>query len=72
MSAAARKKQPSVQYRRDLLFYWLGNRLWFGLYMHANHHTQASLFNPMKYDQRQAEKAARREARAAAKSAAAD
>ena len=27
--------------------YWIGNRIWFGLYMHANHHKRVSAFNPM-------------------------
>lgn len=26
--------------------FWLGNRLFFGIYMHANHHKRASAFNP--------------------------
>jgi len=30
----------------DRGFYWVGNRLWFGIYMHANHHKKANLFNP--------------------------
>jgi stearoyl-CoA desaturase (delta-9 desaturase) len=29
-------------------FYKLGNLLWFGIYMHANHHKKANLFNPGK------------------------
>lgn len=29
--------------------YWIGNRIWFGLYMHANHHKRACLFNPMHF-----------------------
>lgn len=27
-------------------FYKVGNWLWFGIYMHANHHKRANLFNP--------------------------
>ena len=27
-------------------FYWVGNRVWFGIYMHANHHKRTNLFNP--------------------------
>lgn len=30
----------------DSGLYWLGNRLFFGIYMHANHHKRANLFNP--------------------------
>lgn len=29
-------------------WYWLGNRLFFGIYYHGNHHKMAMLFNPMK------------------------
>jgi stearoyl-CoA desaturase (delta-9 desaturase) len=28
-------------------YYWLGNKLFFGIYFHANHHKRPSLFNPM-------------------------
>jgi fatty acid desaturase len=28
-------------------FYWLGNRIWFGIYYHANHHKNARVLNPM-------------------------
>ena len=36
------------------------NKIWFGLYMHANHHKRANIFNPAKMD----EVLARRQARA--------
>lgn len=29
-------------------YYKLGNLIWFGIYMHANHHKRANLFNPAK------------------------
>jgi hypothetical protein len=29
-------------------FYKVGNLLWHGIYMHANHHKRANLFNPAK------------------------
>jgi stearoyl-CoA desaturase (delta-9 desaturase) len=29
-------------------YYWIGNRLWHGIYFHANHHKRANLFNPMQ------------------------
>lgn len=40
--------------------YWLGNRIWFGLYMHANHHKRANIFNPAKMDEVMARRAAAR------------
>ena len=27
---------------------FVGNRIWFGIYMHANHHKHTSYFNPTK------------------------
>ncbi len=33
--------------------FWLGNRLFFGIYYHENHHKNSSLFNPMHYDKYQ-------------------
>ncbi|MCA9695759.1 MAG: fatty acid desaturase [Myxococcales bacterium] len=32
-------------------WYWLGNRIWFGLYMHGNHHRRANVFNPLRMDE---------------------
>lgn len=29
-------------------YYKIGNLIWFGIYMHANHHKRANLFNPAK------------------------
>lgn len=29
-------------------WYWIGNRIFFGIYYHGNHHKMAMLFNPMK------------------------
>ena len=29
---------------------WLGNLLWHGITMHANHHKRAGLFNPAKLE----------------------
>jgi stearoyl-CoA desaturase (delta-9 desaturase) len=31
--------------------YFIGNRVWFGLYMHGNHHKRANIFNPLRMDQ---------------------
>ena len=31
-------------------YYWLGNHLWHGIFMHANHHKRANLFNPAKLE----------------------
>jgi stearoyl-CoA desaturase (delta-9 desaturase) len=33
-------------------YYWLGNRLFFGIYYHANHHKRPNLFNPMWWDEK--------------------
>jgi fatty acid desaturase len=30
-------------------YYWLGNRIWFGIYYHANHHKSARVLNPMTF-----------------------
>ncbi len=30
-------------------YYWLGNRIWFGIYYHANHHKSAKVLNPMTF-----------------------
>ena len=40
--------------------YRLGNKIWFGLYMHGNHHTRANIFNPAKMEQVLARRAAMR------------
>ena len=34
----------------DTGFYKIGNLLWHGIYMHANHHKRAGLFNPAKME----------------------
>lgn len=31
-------------------YFWLGNKLFAGIYMHANHHQRPHLFNPMNWD----------------------
>lgn len=44
---------PTANFRPvnlDHGFYWLGNRIWHGIYFHANHHKKTGLFNPMKSD----------------------
>jgi stearoyl-CoA desaturase (delta-9 desaturase) len=28
-------------------YFWLGNRIFFGIYMHENHHRRANVFNPL-------------------------
>lgn len=38
----------------DTGYYWWGNRIFFGIYMHANHHRMARLFNPMNFKARDA------------------
>ncbi|EDM79341.1 hypothetical protein PPSIR1_02271 [Plesiocystis pacifica SIR-1] len=47
-------------------YYWVGNRIWFGIYYHGYHHKQANLFNPMRYEAFQKAKAERLAARKAA------
>ena len=43
--------------------YWLGNRIWFGLYMHGNHHKRANIFNPLRMERVMAKRRAQAEAR---------
>lgn len=43
----------------DRGYFWLGNRIWFGIYYHGYHHKQASLFNPMHYEAHQRARAER-------------
>ncbi len=60
---------PDRNYRPiniDTGLYWIGNRIWFGLYMHENHHKRANIFNPLRMEQVLARRAARRAAMAAA------
>jgi stearoyl-CoA desaturase (delta-9 desaturase) len=33
----------------DRGYYWLGNRIFFGIYMHANHHKRAGVFHPLYF-----------------------
>lgn len=37
---------------RDHGLFWLGNRIWFGIYMHKNHHDYAGRFNPLPPERR--------------------
>jgi stearoyl-CoA desaturase (delta-9 desaturase) len=46
----------------DTGWFWIGNRIWFGLYMHGNHHKRANIFNPLHMDRVVARRAARRAA----------
>lgn len=34
----------------DQGYFWLGNKLWFGIYMHANHHKRPQALNPAKIE----------------------
>jgi fatty-acid desaturase len=43
-------------------WYWWGNRLFFGIYYHGNHHRMAMLFNPMKLRERRADRGETEEA----------
>ncbi len=41
---------PTQDYRPvnlDHGFYWIGNRIWCGLYMHGDHHKYPNIFNPL-------------------------
>ena len=31
-------------------YFWLGNKLFTGIYFHANHHKRPHLFNPARWD----------------------
>lgn len=42
------KDGPIEPVNLDSGWYWLGNRIFFGIYYHGNHHKMAMLFNPMK------------------------
>lgn len=42
------KDGPIAPTNLDHGWYWLGNRIFFGIYFHGNHHKMAMLFNPMK------------------------
>jgi fatty acid desaturase len=55
----------------DRGFFWVGNRIWFGIYYHGYHHKQANLFNPMHYEAHQAARLARLEAKGRAREQAA-
>jgi fatty acid desaturase len=56
----------------DRGYFWIGNRIWFGIYYHGYHHKQANLFNPMRYEAHQQARAARLERGAPNKSDMAD
>lgn len=47
--------------------WWLGNRMFFGIYMHANHHAYPSAFNPLNIPEERAAKVEETLARMAAK-----
>ncbi len=44
-------ERPYRPVNLDHGWFWLGNRLFFGIYMHANHHARPSLFNPARLAQ---------------------
>jgi fatty-acid desaturase len=41
----------------DTGWFWIGNRIFFGIYFHGNHHRMAMVFNPMKIPTRAAKPA---------------
>ncbi|MEZ4337397.1 MAG: fatty acid desaturase [Sandaracinaceae bacterium] len=45
---AHRPEYPIAPADLDYGWYWLGNRIFFGIYFHGTHHKLAMLFNPMK------------------------
>ena len=60
---AAAALSPDGDYKPvnlDHGLYKFGNRILFGLYMHANHHKRANIFNPAKMDEVLARRAAAR------------
>lgn len=55
------KDGPIAPINLDTGWFWLGNRIFFGIYYHGNHHRMAMVFNPMKVPvraQKQAEEPA--------------
>ncbi len=42
------KKKDFKPVNLDHGYYWIGNRIWHGIYFHANHHKRANLFNPLR------------------------
>jgi hypothetical protein len=32
-------------------FFWVGNLLWHGIYMHKNHHRKPGVFNPLHLEE---------------------
>jgi len=63
---AAKPEEGFFPVNLDHGYYWVGNRIWFGIYYHGYHHTQVSLFNPRHYEAHQAAKALRLAAKRAA------
>ncbi|MBZ0118310.1 MAG: fatty acid desaturase [Sandaracinaceae bacterium] len=53
---AHRADKPIAPADLDYGWYWLGNRVFFGIYFHGTHHKMAMVFNPMRYAQRLAAK----------------
>jgi fatty acid desaturase len=62
---AAKPEEGFHPVNLDHGFFWVGNRIWFGIYYHGNHHKQANLFNPMHFEAHQQAKAERRAAQLA-------
>lgn len=48
-------------------YFWVGNRIWFGIYYHGYHHEFAGIFNPMRYPEYKRRKAERLAAKKAAR-----
>ena len=59
---AAKPEEGFFPVNLDRGYFWIGNRIWFGIYYHGFHHKQANLFNPMRYEAHQQAKLDRRKA----------
>nr|WP_255216547.1 fatty acid desaturase [Pseudenhygromyxa sp. WMMC2535] len=66
---AAHPEQGFYPVNLDHGYFWIGNRLWYGIYYHGYHHKQANLFNPRHYEAHQKAKAERLAARQAKREA---
>lgn len=53
----------------DRGYFWLGNRIWHGIYFHANHHRRTNAFNPMRAGEPGARRAAGQVAQVSAQAA---
>ncbi len=52
------KDAPIEPTNLDTGWFWVGNRIFFGIYFHGNHHRMAMVFNPMNVPARESREAA--------------